>query len=146
MVNKNHDGFSLIELLIVLVVIAIVATLAIPGLLRAKQVAENESVYNTLRTMISSQIAYNSSNGRYARLDELNALHKQGLGTLTPPNTLVRAGKFTFVMSPSVPTDAQLKSAYHITVTKSVSGSETPYTLDVDETGRIVEPYNTNHR
>lgn len=144
MVNKNQSGFSLIELLVVFVVIAIIAALAIPGLERSKRSAENENAYNTLHTMISSQIAYNSSNGRFARLDELNTVSKQGLGTISGTD-LVR-GKFTFTMSPSTPTDAQLKSAYHITVTKTVSGNETPYTLDVDESGRIIEPYNTNHQ
>jgi len=145
MVNKNQNGFSLIELLIVFVVIGIVAALAIPGLLRSKRVAENENAYATLRSMVSTQLAYNSSNGRYARLDELNALQQQGLGTITPPNTLVR-GKFTFIMNPTEPSDALLKDAYRITVTKTVGGDETPYTLDVDETGRIIEPFGSNHQ
>lgn len=144
MVNKNQNGFSLIEMLIVFVVIGIVAALAIPGLLRSRRVAENENAYNTLRTIYSSQLAFNSSNGRYGRLDEINALQQQGLGEITPPNTLVR-GKFTFVMNPSVPSDALLKNSFHITVTKIVGGNETPYTLDLDETGKIIEPYNINH-
>lgn len=143
MVNKNQSGFSLIELTIVMLVIAIIASLAVPGLVRSKRVAENESAYNTLRAMISSQVAYNSSNGRYARLDELNAFQRYGLGTVSGTN--LTRGYFTFVMNPTTPTDAQLKNAFHITATKTVSGTETPYTLDVDETGRIIEPYNTNH-
>ncbi len=141
--NKNQSGFSLIELLIVFVVIGIVAGLAIPGLLKSKQIAENENAYNSLRAMVSSQITFNSSNGRYARLDELNALNKQGLGTMSGTD-LVR-GKFTFTMSPSAPTDEQLKSEFHITATKAVGGGETPYTLDVDESARIIEPNNINH-
>ncbi len=144
--NKNQSGFSLIELLIVCVVIGVLAGLAIPGLLKSKQVAENESAYNLMRAMISSELAYNSTNGRYARLDELNTLSQNGLGTISTTNTLVH-GKYTFTMSPSNPTDAQLKSAYHITAVKnSLTGGETPYTLDLDETGKIIEPYNINHK
>lgn len=144
--NKNQSGFSLIELLIVCVVMSIIAGLAIPGLLKSKRVAENESAYNLMRALVSNELAYNSTNARYARLDELNALQQNGLGTISTTNTLVH-GKYTFTMSPSNPTDEQLKSAYHITAVKSgAGGDETPYTLDVDESGRIIEPYNINHK
>lgn len=144
--NKNQSGFSLIELLIVCVVMGIIAGLAIPGLLKAKRVAENEGAYNLMRAMISSQLAYNSTNGRYARLSELNTLHQNALGAITPPNTLVH-GNYTFTMTPSNPTDAQLKFGYQMTGVKTgLAGDETPYTLDADESGKIVEPYNINHK
>lgn len=143
MVKKNQNGFSLIELLIVLVILGVIATLAVPGLLKAKQATENESAYNSLRTVVSTQIAYFASNGRYGRLSELNAVSNGALGT-TGVNNLTRS-KFTFVMSPANPTDAQLKNGFRITVTKA-GDAELPYTLDVDESGRIIEPYNTFHR
>lgn len=143
MSKKTQSGFSLIELLIVLVILGIIASLAVPGLVKAKQAAENESAYNTLRAIVSTQLSYYSTNGRYARLDELNAVSSGALGT-TSGNQLLRT-KFTFEMIPSSPDNEQLKTGYVITVVKS-AGNETPYTLNVDESGRIVEPFNNFHR
>lgn len=143
MIKKSQSGFSLIELLIVLVIIAVIATLAIPGLLRAKRAAENENAYASMRTLVSNQISFYSSNGRYGRLDELNAVNKGGLGVITSAG-LVR-GNFTFVMTPQTPTDAELKTGFQITATKAAGGDETPYAIDVDERGFLVEPYGNRH-
>ncbi|HXG84149.1 MAG TPA: prepilin-type N-terminal cleavage/methylation domain-containing protein, partial [Pyrinomonadaceae bacterium] len=143
MLKKNQNGFSLIELLIVLVVLGIIASLAVPGLRRAKRVTENESAYNTLRVMVTTQLSFNASNGRYARLNELNAVSNNALGTMSG-NQLLRS-KFTFEMIPSAPDDEQLKGGYVITVVKD-AGNETPYTLNVNESGRIVEPFNNLQR
>lgn len=143
MSKKNQSGFSLIELLIVIVIIAIIASLAVPGLVKAKQVTENESARNTLRAMVSTQLSFYATNDRYASLGELNALSSNGFGRMSG-NQLLRS-KFTFEMIPSAPDNELLKSGYVITVVKD-GGSETPYTLNVDESGRIVEPFSDSRK
>lgn len=144
MVKKSQSGFSLIELLLVFVIIGIIAVLAVPSLLRAKRNTENENAYASMRTVLSSQVSFFSSNGRYARLDEINTV-KYGLIGIADGNT-VKRGNFTLEMNPAVPTNTELKSGFHITATKGADGSGTPYAIDIDERGILIEPFGNRHQ
>jgi prepilin-type N-terminal cleavage/methylation domain-containing protein len=61
---KNEKGFSLVELLIVVAIIAIVAAIAIPNLQTSKQAANEAGAIQGCRTIASAQIAYASTNNQ----------------------------------------------------------------------------------
>ena len=75
--KKNNKGFSLLELLIVVAIILIIATIAIPSLLRSRQAANESAAVANLRTVNTAQVTYLSSSG--GNFGDLPALVAAGL-------------------------------------------------------------------
>ena len=61
---KNEQGFSLVELLIVVAIIAIVAAIAIPSLLTSRQAANEAGAIQGCRTIGSAEIAFAATNNQ----------------------------------------------------------------------------------
>lgn len=135
MLRGKNQGFSLIELLIVVVVIGIVAALAVPMLQKGVRASENGNTFASMRTIASTQVNFYSQNGRFARLTEINNLLSNSIGT--PSGNDVVRGKFTLSMVPATPTDTQLRDGYTITATRNQSGEGVIYQYEVTQSGEI---------
>ncbi len=61
---KNEQGFSLVELLIVVAIIAIIAAIAVPSLLTSKQAANEAGAIQGCRTVGSAEIAFAATNNQ----------------------------------------------------------------------------------
>jgi type IV pilus assembly protein PilA len=82
--NRNRRlgrGFSLIELMIVIAIILIIATIALPKLNRARMYATETAAITHIRTIHTAQAQYYSQFGRYAQ-----SLTELGPNTSGTPN------------------------------------------------------------
>ena len=136
MSKRNETGFSLIELLLVVVIIGIVAAIAVPAFQKGIWAAENGTTLGTMRTISSTQVAFYSQNSRFGRLTELQNMLGNGLGTTVDPRVI--RGRYIFEMNPVSPTDAELGREYTVTATRSVSG-DVVYKYELTHTGEIVQ-------
>jgi len=62
---KKNAGFTLVELMIVVAIIAIIAAIAIPGLARARTNANESAARADLKALVGAQVAYSAAHGSY---------------------------------------------------------------------------------
>jgi prepilin-type N-terminal cleavage/methylation domain-containing protein len=132
---ERQHGFSLIELLIVVVVIGIIAALAVPALRKGIWAAQNGNTFATMRTISSTQASFFTQKERFGRLDEVNSLIGNALGTIVG-NQAVR-NQYIFAMVPAMPTDVELREGFTVTATRNVSTDGTIYQYELTQSGQI---------
>jgi prepilin-type N-terminal cleavage/methylation domain-containing protein len=141
MKKQNEAGFSLIELLLVVVIIGVIAALSVHYFYRAKIAAENNTAVTTLSVMRQNEVIHFTQRQRYGRLDELQAIHGS-LGEVQGDLTLMRGPfKFDLTTSTGTPTNADPKNLvgdFLITAARSDVGP-IPHVYTLDQSGTIVK-------
>jgi len=146
--NKSHtSGFTLIELMIVVSVIAVIAAIAIPNLLRSRLAANESSAAGAMRTISTSEVAFQQTGfqdadgdgaGDYGTLPQL--ADPDGGGATEPfIDDVLGAGQkagytFTVNVVPGDPSTASTYTAIASPVSQNNTGVRQFF---VDETGVI---------
>jgi len=72
--KRNQKGFSLPELLIVVAIIGIIASIAVPGLLQAQRASREAAAIQGLRSVVSAENTYLSVQGNYQTYGDVTDL------------------------------------------------------------------------
>lgn len=137
---RRHDGFTLIELMIVVLIIAIILGIALPNLLRSRMTANEATATGSMRTISTGESSYQSAGidattngiGKYATLSSL------GTGTVPFIDAGLASGAksgYLFEATPAL--DSGTIPRYSATGSPAVQNKTGFRAYFVDETGVI---------
>jgi len=116
---KNRKGFTLVELMVVVVIIGVLASIAVPVYNNATQRAERSAVEANLRTIDGAIMQYQAING--TNPSDINALVTGGFLQAVPQGP----GTATYTITTTTPIRAQVTSTAKVGG-KVLSGESLP--------------------
>jgi prepilin-type N-terminal cleavage/methylation domain-containing protein len=107
--NKKHAGFTLVEIMIVVAIIALLAAIAVPGFLRARKRSQASRILNDLRMIDAAVDQYaietNRTTGAVVGITDWTNYLKKGTSLYNSGNSLLGTayGAQTVDSIPQVP-------------------------------------------
>ena len=136
MMKLGKRGFTLVEIMIVVAIIALLAAIAIPNLLRARHNANEAASVASLRTLSTAEESYRAAQNppTYGTMVQLGAAIPAYIDA-----TLAAGAKqgYNFAM-----TAGPTANVYTITATPQVAGQTGTRTFRVDQTGVVFDVTN----
>jgi prepilin-type N-terminal cleavage/methylation domain-containing protein len=111
--NKRRGGFTLVEIMIVVAIIALLAAIAVPGFLRARKRSQASRIINDLRLIDSAVDQYaietNKKSGDKVVVSDWTNYLKKGTNLYTSGKDILGAdyGDQTVDSLPKVPTNSK---------------------------------------
>ena len=105
------DGFTLLEVLIVVAVISVVAAIAMPGLIRARRTSREAAAIGSMRAINAAQATYASSCAKGGYAQALEDLSKPAIGNVQ------------LFISPDIPANGTVKSGFEFNLGPDVSAA-----------------------
>ena len=136
--RRDDEGFTLIELMVVVLIIAILLAIAIPTFLGARGQANSRAVQSSLRNALTAEQTYYSNN------QEFNDTSTTDPATNTVPSIATIEPNLTWNKSTTLPSTTQNPNSIYATVGTVSTSWDTVVLQAEGKDGNCYNVYQTN--
>ena len=129
---RSAHGFTLVELMLVVTIVGILTSVAMPSLTRARAVSNEVSTVGSLRALNTAQASFASSCGGGAYAPDVATLNTPAIGV---------KGKAAPFIGPGFTADIIDKAGFRIRYTKGVVVATSPASCNGVAAGQSVQSY-----